>query len=351
MRVLSKGFAAQSTLVLSLATCVLLAACSRAPEPPKTTTVPAAERSQSESAKAPAAETTAATPANRLADTVWRLVEIQSMDDAVGTKRPSDRNKFTMRLNKDGTVAMKLDCNNANGTWTLEPSADGQSGRFSFGPLAGTRALCPPPALDETITAQAQFVRGYLLKDGRLHLTLMADGGILVWEPADIEVPFVATADVALEGAILAAKPSFTKKAVAAAGANESARYVYTRADVNGDGRAEVFVFVTGPVFCGATGCTVMLFREEQGRYTLVKEFAGSVPPVIVSPTRTNGWNDLVRVESRERAAPLYVRHTFDGKSYVDAERTPVGTVSPQGKKLLAGELGPKVGAPLVPRE
>jgi len=32
--------------------------------------------------------------------------------------------------------------------------------------------------------AQAPYVRAYLLRNGRLHLSLMADGGILVWEPA-----------------------------------------------------------------------------------------------------------------------------------------------------------------------
>jgi hypothetical protein len=36
--------------------------------------------------------------------------------------------------------------------------------------------------MDENITAQAEFVRGYLLKDGRLYLSLMADGGVYAWE-------------------------------------------------------------------------------------------------------------------------------------------------------------------------
>jgi heat shock protein HslJ len=85
--------------------------------------------------------------------------------------------------------AMQLNCNRATGTWKAKPSADSANGRFEFGPLAGTRALCPPPSLDERVAGQAQFVRSYLLKDGRLHLSLMADGGIYVWEPTT-EVPF-----------------------------------------------------------------------------------------------------------------------------------------------------------------
>lgn len=119
-----------------------------------------------------------------LAGTSWRLVEIQSMDDAVGTVRPENPELFTMELNADGTVNMALDCNRANGTWSAEPSDDGTSGTFEFGPMAGTRAMCAPPNLDETITRQSEYVRSYLLRDGRLSLSLMADGGIQIWEPA-----------------------------------------------------------------------------------------------------------------------------------------------------------------------
>lgn len=273
------------------------------------------------------------------------------MDDAVGTKRPDDRNKFTMHLRSDGTVAMKLDCNRAKGSWSSEPSADASNGRFTFGPLAGTRALCPPPRLDERITSQAAYVRGYLLKDGRLNLSLMADGGILVWEPADIEVPFAATPDAALEAAVLAATSGYTKAVVAAGGTADPARYIHGRADLNGDGRAEVLVFLMGSFFCGTGGCNLMLFTEDKGRYTLVKDFPISRPPVIVSPQRTRGWNDLIRVESGGGAAPTYVRHSFDGKTYVEAGRVPFGDVPPEGRRLLAGELGPKVGAPLMPRD
>jgi heat shock protein HslJ len=118
-----------------------------------------------------------------LAGTSWRLVEIQSMDDAIGTVRPADPARFTMRLDADGTAHLQLDCNRANGTWSAEPASGAKSGGFTFGKLAMTRALCPPPNLDERIAAQSEYVRSYLLKDGRLHLSLMADGGIWVWEP------------------------------------------------------------------------------------------------------------------------------------------------------------------------
>jgi heat shock protein HslJ len=120
---------------------------------------------------------------NPLARTNWRLVEFQSMDDAIGTVRPEDPSLYTMSLSNDGTVSMRLNCNRASGAWSAEPSGNGASGRFEFGPLAVTHALCPPPGLDERIAVQAKFIRSYLLNNGRLYLSLMADGGIYVWEP------------------------------------------------------------------------------------------------------------------------------------------------------------------------
>jgi hypothetical protein len=80
-------------------------------------------------------------------------------------------------------VVLRLNCNSASGTWSAHAGPDRSSGRFEFGPLAATTALCPPPSVDGQLTKQAPYFRSYLLKDGRLYLSLMADGGIFVWEP------------------------------------------------------------------------------------------------------------------------------------------------------------------------
>ena len=156
-----------------------------ADETTSTLTKSKSSANDSDDAAHEAAKSTArGTSGNPLAGTGWRLVEFQSMDDATGTVRPHDPSRYTMRLNSDGTVTMRLDCNHATGTWSAEPVGNGTSGRFEFGPLAATHALCRPQGMDQTITAQAKFIRSYLLKGGRLYLSLMADGGILVWEPA-----------------------------------------------------------------------------------------------------------------------------------------------------------------------
>jgi len=118
-----------------------------------------------------------------LIGTSWRWVSFQSMDDATGTVRPDDPDAYTLRLAADGSVGMTLDCNQGRGSWTASAGESGVGGSFTFGALAVTRALCPPPSLGERVASDAEYVRSWLLEDGRLHLSLLADGGIYTWEP------------------------------------------------------------------------------------------------------------------------------------------------------------------------
>ena len=118
-----------------------------------------------------------------LAGTNWELVAIQSMDDAQGTTRIPSPDQFTVSFAQDGRASFRLDCNRGTSTWKSTPSADGVTGSLRFGPIAATRAMCPPPHLDERIVRDLGFVRSYLFKDGKLFMSLMADGGIYEWRP------------------------------------------------------------------------------------------------------------------------------------------------------------------------
>ncbi len=326
----------------SLATlCLLLGALASGCNSTSGTSVPA-----SADARAAAARAAASPSDNPLAGTDWQLAEFQSMDDAQGTTRPDDPALYTMRLNGDGTVSMRLNCNRATGTWTAEPSADPGNGRFGFGPLAMTRALCPPPSLDELVAAQAEYVRGYLLKDDRLYLSLMADGGIFAW---DRRVPHRTEPDGAIEAAMLEASPDYTREVIETTG--REARYVSSRIDLNGDGRDEVFVYPMGSIFCGTGGCTLFLFTEAGDGLALVDSFPISRTPFIVSVEDTNGWRNLVRRESGGGAPPSWVLHTFDGERYVESERMPGDATAPAGTWCLAGEFSYDEGVPLRPRD
>lgn len=81
---------------------------------------------------------------SELADTSWQLIRFQGNDDTLLT--PDDGSKYTIAFGADGRVAARIDCNRGNGTWTSAgPSL------VRFGPLALTRAKCPPGSLHDRI--------------------------------------------------------------------------------------------------------------------------------------------------------------------------------------------------------
>jgi heat shock protein HslJ len=124
-------------------------------------------------------------PPDPLAGTRWELVAIQSMDDAQGTTRIEQPERYTLLFGADGQLSLRLDCNRGSGRWVHTPAAAGAaSGSLQIGPVASTRALCPPPSLDTRVARDLGYVRSYRLKNGRLYLSLMADGGIYEWRPA-----------------------------------------------------------------------------------------------------------------------------------------------------------------------
>lgn len=126
-------------------------------------------------------ETNEASPLEALTLTDWQLVEFQSMSDEIGTVRPEDPSLYTLSFASDGKVSMRLNCNRGSGSWSATPTSS-SGGSIEFGPIAATRAFCPPPSLDEQIARDFEYVRSYIIEENRLYLSLMADGGIYVWE-------------------------------------------------------------------------------------------------------------------------------------------------------------------------
>jgi hypothetical protein len=161
-----------------------------------------------------------------------------------------------------------------------------------------------------------------------------------------LRIPFAREPDAALESAILDVSPDYTPEIVEI-GKNE-ARYLYSRIDLNGDGRKEVFVYLLGSIFCGTGGCNLLLFRSAGGGYTLIDTFPISRLPVVVSAAKTAGWRNLFRLEYGGGAPASYVRHTFDGEKYVKQARLPADT-PPEGARVLAGEFTFYDGIPLAP--
>ncbi|MBW8636266.1 META domain-containing protein [Hoeflea sp. WL0058] len=115
--------------------------------------------------------------AAELTGTSWRLVEIQSMNDTVA--RPENPSRYTLEFLPDGRVAIQADCNRGAGAWTND------GGQLQFGPIASTKAMCPPSSISEIYLSQFEWVRSYVMEDGHLFLATMADGSIIEFEPME----------------------------------------------------------------------------------------------------------------------------------------------------------------------
>lgn len=114
-----------------------------------------------------------------LGGTSWQLVKFESGDGK--TFLPDDRTKYTIAFSADGTLSVRVDCNRGTGTW--KSSTPGQ---IAFGPLALTRAACPEGSMHDQIVKNWGVIRSYVIQDGKLYLSLLADGGIYEYEKAEV---------------------------------------------------------------------------------------------------------------------------------------------------------------------
>jgi len=153
---------------ISFVTLFLLAACHhQAPSPD----------AGSSSAGAPAiAGEKAAKPAAGITGVVWQLVQIEYGDDTL--LKPDDPSRYTLELSPDGGASVRADCNRGGGTFVRDGS------RLTLKVLAYTEAACSPESLDDRYRKALDQVVTWMLRDGKLHLAMALDTGILSFAPA-----------------------------------------------------------------------------------------------------------------------------------------------------------------------
>jgi len=123
---------------------------------------------QEPASKTPAPVTIVSTP--------WQFVKFQGSDDTV--LKPDDKSKYTLAFSADGSVSVRLDCNRGRGAWKSSGT-----NQLELGPLALTRAMCAQGSLHDRFVKHWSYVRSYVIRNGHLYLSLMADGGIYEFEP------------------------------------------------------------------------------------------------------------------------------------------------------------------------
>lgn len=120
-----------------------------------------------------------------LGGTAWQLVGFQGGDGK--TLAPVDKTRFTLTFDASGRVSARMDCNRGTGTWKSQGSNE-----LRFGPLALTRAMCPPDPVGDRLPRDLDQVRSYTIRNGHLFLSLMADSGNYEWEPLGTGEPAAA---------------------------------------------------------------------------------------------------------------------------------------------------------------
>jgi heat shock protein HslJ/membrane-bound inhibitor of C-type lysozyme len=145
--------------------------------PPDEQTEEAKDRWAIDSARREADIAAAAAP-GELSGSIWRLVRLQSLDGTV--LEPEPRAVYTVEFGSDGKAGVVGGCNRGNGTWTVAPPSG-----LTFGPLATTRAMCPPGSMSERFLGDFQNMRSYQLVGGHLYISLAADGGVYDFVPEE----------------------------------------------------------------------------------------------------------------------------------------------------------------------
>ena len=134
--------------LLTVTLCLLLMACSATQRP----------------------DTTKGKPA--LTGVIWELTNIQSKGDS--TDLPRAPGLYTLEFRKEGSVAIRADCNRGRGNWANE-----KADQLNITQLNATRAMCIPRSLHDQFLSDLNDTRSFTLNGGKLYLATMADGSIL----------------------------------------------------------------------------------------------------------------------------------------------------------------------------
>lgn len=114
---------------------------------------------------------------SKLVGVVWQLTQIAYSNDTSVT--PDDPTKYTLEFLPTGRLAVRADCNRGMGPY----ATDGSS--LTLGPLAFTRALCPPESLFDEYSKNLTIVSSYILEEDVLYLAMSMDVGIMHFAPAE----------------------------------------------------------------------------------------------------------------------------------------------------------------------
>ncbi len=115
--------------------------------------------------------------------TAQRWQWVQFLDQATGTVNISNTQNYTVGFQRDGTVQVKADCNDASGSYT----SDGVGISVVLGPV--TLVGCSPESLGDKFLGYLSGAAMYRVENGRLQIELANGGGMMTFISANGSVP------------------------------------------------------------------------------------------------------------------------------------------------------------------
>ena len=121
---------------------------------------------------------------------------------------------------------------------------------------------------------------------------------------------------------------------------DKTTRYFHTFVDLNGDGKDEAIVYLTGREWCGSGGCFTLILTREGASWRFVSKITITRPPIRVLASSSHGWHSISVSVMGGGIQPGYEAElAFDGKSYPRNPSTPPA-------RPLAGKVEGKVAIP-----
>lgn len=108
-----------------------------------------------------------------LTSNTWQWVSLDSSGKKVTAQRPT----YTMEFLNDGSVSLKVDCNNASGTYQTEETTL----TIEIGPM--TLAYCGEDSQDTLFLNSLSQVTNYSFQKQNLILGLVSSFGIMTFSP------------------------------------------------------------------------------------------------------------------------------------------------------------------------
>ena len=89
--------------------------------------------------------------------------------------------------------------------------------------------------------------------------------------------------------------------------------YSYVKKDINGDGRADTFVYINNSIGSGSGGLHVWIFQANSSGYQLVGRFLHTWA-LVINARKTSGWNEILVVPGKINRYPdsFYSTCRFD---------------------------------------